>query len=362
MRNLSDFKKFPDYRDHKTVIQISRPEVRLRGFIAIHNDTLGPAVGGTRMYPYKTDNEAIVDVLRLSRAMTYKCALAGVSFGGGKSVIIADPKRNKTPELLRAYAEEINKLRGSFYTGEDVGLDEEDVGIMLSFSPFFIGNKDKAGDPSPYAGLSTYVSIVAASEVIFKSPSLEGLTVAIKGVGKVGTSLIKLLVKGKAKIVVADIDKEVIKKIKIAFPEVEVVDASDIHKVKCDIYSPCALGNEFNEKTIGEMETKIVCGAANNQLENEIAGQLLFDSKVTYVPDYIANSGGLINVVDELNPYGYNAARVKIQIQKIGGLVQTILNRSIASNTPTSIIADSMAQDILENKKNSTNNYNGKKN
>lgn len=356
MRTLADFKKKPDFRNHQSVIELNRPDEGLRGFVSIHNTTLGPAVGGTRIYPYRTEEEAIADVLRLSFAMTYKCALAGVSFGGGKGVIVGDPKKHKTPALLRAYAEEINLLRGNFYTGEDVGLNEDDVELMLKFSPYFIGRKSKAGDPSPYAALSTFVSMIAACEEVFGLSSLEGRKVMVKGIGKVGAHLVKLLIKEGAEVMIADLDEDAITSISSQWPQIEVVHSKTAHSQVCDIYSPCALGNEFNAHTIPELHTKIICGAANNQLANEEAGKQLFEAGIVFVPDYVANAGGLINVVDELNTYGYNAPRVKLQIQKIEGLVRRILTRSKSDHLPPNQIADRLSEGVLENvKKNGKN-------
>lgn len=345
---VSEIKNNPEYKGHQNIFEVSNQEAGLWGFIAIHNTVLGPAVGGTRMYPYQSKKDAVIDVLRLSHAMTYKCALAGVNFGGGKGVIIGDPKTKKTAKLLQAYAEQINQLRGAFFTGEDVGITEDDVQIMLKFSPFFIGRKDKAKDPSPYAAISTFIAIKTASEKLFNLHSLLGRTVFVKGVGKVGSYLIDLLVEDGARVTIADIDKEAIKKIIDKWANVKVDAESNLYKQEYDIFSPCALGNELNEKTIPKLRVKLICGAANNQLKNDQAGKMLFEKGIIYVPDYIANAGGLINVVDELNPFGYNAARVKIQIQKIEGLVRQILARSKSSNLPTNQIADQMAEEVLK--------------
>ena len=235
MRTLSDFRQFPDYHNHKIVIEISRPDVGLRGFIAIHNTNLGPAVGGTRMYPYKSEKDAITDVLRLSHAMTYKCALAGVNFGGGKGVIIGDPKKVKTPELLKAYAEEINNLKGNFYTGEDVGMLEKDIAEMLRYSDYFIGRSDQAGDPSPFAGLSTFVAIKAACKWVFGDSSMKNRKVAVKGVGKVGSSIVDMLMNSGALVMISDIDDKAVLSIKQKWASVQVVNNDSVHEEFCDV-------------------------------------------------------------------------------------------------------------------------------
>lgn len=347
MRTLTDFKSFPDFSGHQQVIEISRPEVGLRGFIAIHSNVLGPAVGGTRMYPYKTEREAITDVLRLSHAMTYKCALAGVKFGGGKGVVVGDPKKIKNEMLLNAYAEEINNLKGRFYTGEDVGLQEDDVAIMLRTSKYFIGRADQAGDPSPYAAQSVFVAMRAACNIVYGSPSILGKRIAVKGVGKVGSELVRLLLEAEAKVFISDIDKEVAHKVSQDYPDAIQVSNEFIARQECDIYSPCALGGEFTKQNIQLLKAKIICGGANNQLENDEMGQLLMNKHIIYVPDYVSNAGGLIDVVDELNPSGFDPNRVNSTIKNIEKMVYNILSRSNREKIPTNIVSNAMAEEVL---------------
>lgn len=348
MKILKGIKNLSDYSGHKYVFEISRPEVGLKGFVAIHNNKFGAAVGGTRIYPYKDEKAALSDVLRLSHAMTYKCALVGVRYGGGKGVIIADPAKAKTPEFLQAYAEAINDLDGLFYTGEDVGLSEEDVSFMLKFSNFFIGKPDLAGDPSPYAALSTFYSIQAAAGKIFGSENLEGKVVAIKGVGKVGGELLRLLTEVGAKSVITDVDKERLAELKEKFPDVKIVDPKNIHAQEVDIYSPCALGSDLNHDNITAVKAKIICGAANNQLSDPEIGDYLFDKKIVYIPDYVANSGGLIDVVDELDKNGYDKTRVLQRIKDIKNRVKDIIDMSLEKKLSPNRVADQLAQDILD--------------
>ena len=340
-----DFSKFKEFDNHKSVTKFEDKSAGLVCFVAIHNDILGlPAVGGTRMLAYGSQDEAIADVLKLSRAMTYKCALANVPHGGAKGVIIGDSKKDKTPALLKAYAEAINSLRGIFYTGEDVGISQNDVNIMLKTSNYFIGRPDLAQDPSPYAALSTFYSIKSAVFLLFSVKSLNGVKVAIKGVGKVGGRLAELLSEENAIVYVSDIDEAALLEVKRRVPRVKIVEKEKIYKLPADVYAPCALGNEFSTDNVMQIRAKIICGAANNQLASSEAGDLIFKRGIVYVPDYIANSGGLIDVVDELDKKGYSRDRVLNNIEKVGDMVKSVIKTSQEKNLPTSIIADSIAE------------------
>lgn len=300
-----ELKKLDAFDKHESVRYIFDEESKLEGYIAIHNTKLGPAVGGTRMFPYKSREQALNDVLLLSRAMTYKCAVADVNFGGGKTVIIGDPLVVKTKGLLKSYALEIDRLKGKFYTGEDVGISEADVQFLLTFSQYFIGKSSKAADPSPFASLSTFYSIKLASKFIFGNESLANKKVAVKGIGKVGGALVDLLVKENSNVFIADLDEKRCLDFKKKYPQLEIKDPNEIHKVEAEIYSPCALGGEFTEKTKLEVKAKVICGAANNQLLKDEIGDWFFHNEVIYIPDYVSNSGGLIDVIDELEAGGY---------------------------------------------------------
>jgi leucine dehydrogenase len=338
-----NYKKFKEYDKHKKIIKFEDKENKLKGFIAIHNNNLGPAVGGTRFFPYRSQEEALKDVLRLSHAMTYKCALAGVKYGGGKAVIIGDPQKLKTEKLIRAYAREIGKLKGQFTTGEDVGISEEDVQIMLEESPFFIGKKGLAGDPSPYAALSTYYALKSACKHCFGKSSLKDVTVAVKGIGKVGSELVRLLCKEGSRVYVADINRKTTISIKRKFPEAKIVNPKVIHKLKVEVYAPCALGNEFTDITKNQIKAKIICGAANNQLSSREIGDWFFENGILYIPDYVANAGGLINVVDEMEPGGYNKKRVDKRIKNIKETVSKIIELSEKKKVSTVRISDEIA-------------------
>lgn len=336
-----------EYDDHELVREIRDEITGLEGLVAIHSSKLGPAVGGTRMYPYANKREAVRDALRLSRAMTYKCALAKVPYGGGKAVIIGDPVKDKSKELIKVYASQIGKLGGMFYTGEDVGISEEDVQVMLEVAPFFIGRSGVAGDPSPYAALSTFVAMKAAVKKLFGRDGVQGLTVGVKGVGKVGGRLVQLLVESGARVLIADIRKEATEDLRAKYRGVIIVDPLTIQAREMDVYAPCALGGEFREETIGELKCRLVCGAANNQLVNREAGEALYAAGIWYVPDYVANAGGLINVVDELEKNGYSRKRVMKRIKRVGLTVERIISKAQKDKKPPSWVADEMVRAVI---------------
>ncbi len=344
-----DVSNFQEYDNHKTVMRFEDPQSNLVGFLSVHNDNLGPAVGGTRMFPYKTEKEAISDVLRLSRSMTYKNAISGLYFGGGKSVIIGDAK-SKNKKLLKSYAEIIKSLEGRFYTGEDVGISEEDVQFMLEYCPYFIGKTGFAGDPSPFSSLSVFYTMQTALEESSGNSCLKNRIIAIKGLGKIGMSLLNFVKNAGAKIIVADINPVITNDIKNQFPDIVVVGHEEIHKQNVDVFSPCALGGDLNEKILKELRCKIVCGGANNQLSAKEMGNELMKAGILYVPDYLANAGGLINVVDELEHDGYNRARVLKRIEKLKSTLKRIILTSIENKSPTNVVADRLAENFFTNK------------
>ena len=342
--------KVKEFSNHVDVRYIFNKKSGLRGFIAIHNSNLGPAVGGTRMYPYKNETEALKDVLRLSRAMTYKCAIARVPFGGGKAVIIDNPNIDSKDNILAAYAVEIKKLKGKFYTGEDVGISEADVQEMLKIAPYFIGKSNQAGDPSPHAAKSTFLCMGLMIDKYFgKSVNYQGLKVAVKGVGKVGGELVRMLLRKKASVYIADVDEKRLKFFSANYDSVKIVKPDKIHKLNVDVYSPCAMGNEFNKYNIHEIGSKLICGAANNQLEDNGIGDLLFLKDIKYVPDYLANSGGVINVVDELNKGGYKRQRVNKNIHEAGLTCATLMNFSEKEHIPPNRVADFISESVFMN-------------
>lgn len=339
------------YDNHEAVYKITDESCGLKAFISIHNTNLGAAVGGTRMVDYNSENEALEDVLRLSRAMTYKCALAGIKNGGGKGVIIGNSQKEKTPELIRAYAKAVGELNGKFYTGEDVGISKSDVqDVMLKESPYFIGKNGLAEDPSPFAALSVFYSMKVAVKEVYGQDDLRGLTIAIKGLGKIGGELANLVIKDGAKIIVSDINPIAVKNILEKYPKAVIVDTKEILRAKADVYAPCALGDEFTEDNYMSIRGKIVCGGANNQLHSLSIGDKLYSRGIIYVPDYIANSGGLIDVADELEVNGFDYERVEKRILGVKNTVKKVIDLSVEKGESTCRVADLLAEEIIYNK------------
>lgn len=332
----------------KLVVDLSK-DSRLKGFIVIFNDNLGPALGGTRIADYKSTDEALVDALKLAEAMTYKSAIAGLPFGGGKGVIIDQPGIPRG-ELLKEYALQVDKLKGKFYTGEDVGLEEPDVQYMLKFSPYFIGKTGQAGDPSYFAALSAFNSIKVALNFIYNSDKIEGRTFAVKGVGKTGTFLTKLLSHAGGKVYIFDPDERKVMQL-IASTKNVVQTEKDPASLDVDVFCPCALGNDITKNNVDTVKAKIVAGTANNQLESREIGDVLFNKGVLKVPDYVANAGGLLDVADELMPGGYSRKRVLDSINHLKETLISILNRSKKQKISPVRVADSFAEKVFLKKK-----------
>lgn len=344
-----NFASFPEFDNHKEVKFFSDKKSGLKAFVAIHNDNLGSATGGTRMWAYSSLDDAIRDALNLSRAMTYKCALSGVKFGGGKGVIIGDSKKDKNPILLKSYARSLKEYFGpKFSTGTDVGLTDEDVKLMKEENPFMVGvltgNKLST---SKMASLGVFYSIQGSLEEITGSRETKGKSFAIKGLGKTGIELARLLREQGAEIVATELDKEKLEYVKEHFPEIKLVSENEIHKQEVDVYCPCALGGDLNETTIEELKCKFIVGVANNQLATEEMGDALWQKGIIYAPDYVINAGGLINVVDELEPGGYNKERVLARVAGLKETVKNILARAKTENQSPHRIADKIAQEIF---------------
>jgi len=303
---------------HEQVVFCHDPHTGLNAIIAIHNTTLGPALGGTRLWPYQNSDEAIIDALRLSRGMTFKAAISGLNLGGGKAVIMADPSQ-KSEALWRRYGKFVDSLNGKYITAEDVNTAAHDMEYIamqtehVTGVPEYMGG---SGDPSPFTAYGVYMGMKAAAKKAWGNDSLNGKKIVVQGVGHVGQYLVGRLVKEGAKVFITDINEEKIKQTVSDNPGVEAVNGTRIFDMDMDIYAPCALGATLNTESISKLKAKVVAGAANNQLADEdVHGPMLIEKGILYAPDFLINAGGLINVAAELETY--NADRVKGNVEKI---------------------------------------------
>lgn len=317
-------------------------ETGLKAIIAIHDTTLGPALGGVRMWNYNCEEEALHDVLRLAKGMTYKNAAAGLNLGGGKAVIIGDPKKDKSEALFRSFGRFVETLNGRYITAEDVGTFEEDMDYIHMETEYVTGTSRKgAGDPSPVTALGIYYGMKQAAKEAFGSDSLKGLTIAVQGVGQVAYHLCKHLHEEGAELIVTDINEEAVERAVKEFAATSV-KPDEIYDVDCDIFSPCALGGIINDETIPRLKAKIIAGSANNQLEKEEHGRILHEKGILYAPDYVINAGGVINVAEELA--GYNRQRALNKVKSIYNILETVFEISRQKNIPTSIAANELAE------------------
>jgi leucine dehydrogenase len=320
----------------------------LKAIIAIHDTTLGPALGGVRMWTYESEDEAILDALRLARGMTYKAAAAGLNLGGGKTVIIGDPRKDKSEAMFRALGRFIQGLNGRYITAEDVGTTEEDMDIIHQETRYVTGVSPafgSSGNPSPVTAYGVYRGMKAAAKVAFGSDSLKGKTVAVQGVGSVAYNLCKHLHEEGARLIVTDIVQENVERAVRDFGA-ESVEPDKIYDVECDIFSPCALGAIINDETIPRLKCRVVAGSANNQLKEERHGDRLHEMGITYVPDYVINAGGVINVADEL--LGYNRDRAMKKVETIYDNVLRVFEIAERDGIPSYQAADRMAEERIE--------------
>lgn len=332
--------------NHEQVIYCYDKTVGLKAIIAIHNTVLGPALGGVRIWDYAHDHEALQDVLRLARGMTYKTALADTKLGGGKAVIIGNATQIKTPGLLKRYGQFVDTLQGRYVTAPDVNTDIHDMAAIAQGTshvqslPKSLGGSD---DPSPFTAYGTYLGIKAAAQKVYGTDQLQGKKIGVEGVGKVGTYLIEYLCKEKAKVYVTDIVQEKLKAIAQTH-SVNVVEPHELYDLPLDIYAPCALGATLNDQTIARLHCKIIAGAANNQLQDEQRhGQLLLDKGIVYAPDFLINAGGLLNVYTH-RYYTYSPELVYQHIERIYDTCLEILIKSEKEHVPTTLVAEKLAE------------------
>jgi leucine dehydrogenase len=332
-----------DFDNHELVTFCCDEETGLRAIIAIHNTNRGPALGGCRYWSYQSEQEAITDVLRLSRGMTYKSALANLNLGGGKSVIIGDAAKDKTPEKMKAFGRFIERLNGLYITAEDVNTTPEDMRMIHQGTSHVVGlpGNGGSGDPSIITAYGVYMGIKACVKYKFKVNSLAGLHIALQGLGHVGMELARLLHADGVKLTVADLNSESVQYAVDHF-SATAVSVHDILKTPCDIFSPCALGGVINDGTIDQLNCKIIAGAANNQLAEARHGHILHQKGLLYAPDYLINAGGLINVTYE-GP-NYNRHVVLKHVDGIYNTMMEILHMAEEQDIPTNIACDQIAE------------------
>jgi len=334
--------------DHEQVSFYSDPTVGLKSIIAIHSTILGPSAGGCRIYEYPSEQAALKDVLRLSKAMSYKAAIAGIPWGGGKAIIIGNPA-NKSPELFHSYAKFVNSLNGKYITTTDVGTTEFDIELMSEVTPYVVGKPSHLGGCGDMGQMTAYGVIrgMEASAIhLWGSDSLKNKTVAIQGVGKVGTALVKWLVETyDANVIIADINPRAIMSIKAKFPLVKDIPYNKILFTDCDILAPCALGGVIHKDMIPQLKCKIIAGSANNQLESYEDGLLLYDKDILFAPDFVINAGGLIDAYIETQGYDHNEALARTTVIK--QTTVDLLNLAKKSGTPPFVMAELEAQRIL---------------
>lgn len=335
--------------EHEMVLHCHDRATGLKAIIAIHNTTLGPAMGGLRMWPYASEAQALTDVLRLSRGMTLKNALAGLNIGGGKAVIIGDPRSQKNEALLRRFGRFLNNLNGKYYTAEDVGMTEADMYYISMETDFVVGTATEvggSGNPSPVTAYGVYLGIKASMKTLTGSDSLNGKSVMVQGVGAVGSQLVQHLRKEHAKVYVFDIFEENYKHL-AGDPGVEVVGQEDVYRLPVDVFAPCALGGVLNPHTIGQLQCAIVAGAANNQLlDEERDARLLQQKGILYAPDFMVNAGGIINVSLELGTYNRNMA-MKLT-ERIYDTTQKIFKLAEEKGTTTHHTALTLAEERIQ--------------
>jgi len=357
---LLTFELLEKHGEHEEVVYCHDKDCGLKAIIAVHNTTLGPALGGTRMWPYKNEEEALIDVLRLSKGMTYKASAAGLNLGGGKAVIIGDPKKDKTEAMFRTFGAYVNSLNGKYITAEDVGTTVHDMAYVFMETPYVTGipmSFGGSGDPSPFTAHGVLMGIKASVKEKLKTDSLNGVRVAVQGLGSVGSHLVEYLVKEGAVVTVSDIDKEKVQKICSKF-NVKPVDPDVIVTSDCDVFAPCALGAVIHDRNLTQLKCKIVAGGANNQLAEHRHGDALMELGILYAPDYVINSGGLMNVFVELEGYSRDRAFEKTT-QVFDNLMQ-VYQISRDEKIATHLAADRLAEKRIKSIANLRQHHHGR--
>jgi leucine dehydrogenase len=337
----------PDFDHHEQVAFFDDKATGLRAIIAVHSTAMGPACGGTRMYPYATSEDALTDVLRLSRGMSYKNAIADLPLGGGKAVILGDPAKDKTDARLAAYAEAVNALGGRYITAMDVGVGPKDMPVIARVTKFVAGFDQpgkKGGDSGPLTALGVFVGLKAAVKHKLGADTTKGLTVAIQGLGKVGQGVAKRLHAEGAKLIVADVSEEAVRRAVDAFGAREASPDS-IVTAECDVFSPNALGAILNDDTVMNLHAKVVAGGANNQLARDAHGKMLMERGVLYAPDYVINGGGIIRVAGQI--YDWDDQEIERRTLAIADTLAMVFKRADAERVPTNFVADRIAEERI---------------
>ncbi len=341
------------FDNHEQIVFCNDKDTGLKAIIGVHNTVLGPALGGTRMWQYNNEWEALNDALRLSRGMTFKSAVAGLNLGGGKAVIIGDAKTQKTPELMKRFGEFVHSLSGKYITAEDVGMETADMDLVREVTPYVTGiseSKGGAGNPSPITAYGVYMGMKAAAKFKYGSDVLENKRIIVQGIGHVGESLVEHLRKEGANVIITDINQARLEEVKAKYGA-EIYTGENIYSLDADIYAPCALGATVNDNTINQLNVDIIAGAANNQLENEAKhGKILSQKGIVYAPDFVINSGGIINVYAELEGYGKDEIKQKTE-NIYNTTLEVLKNAELEEVTPHAASLAIAENKIAERKK-----------
>ncbi|MBO3100191.1 Glu/Leu/Phe/Val dehydrogenase dimerization domain-containing protein [Gelidibacter pelagius] len=340
------------FDNHEQIVFCHDKDTSLKAIIGIHNTVLGPALGGTRMWNYATESDALNDVLRLSRGMTFKSAISGLNLGGGKAVIIGDAKTQKTPELMRRFGEFVDSLGGRYITAEDVGMSTDDMDVVREVTSHVVGvseSKGGSGNPSPNTAYGVFMGMKAAAKYKYGSDVLEGKSVLVQGVGSVGEALIKHLLKEGAKVIVTDINQERLEIVKNKY-DVVIYEGNDIYSQAMDIYAPCALGATINDDTVNKIKAQVIAGSANNQLAEDRHGEMLQEKGIVYAPDFLINAGGLINVYAEIE--NCDKQETKRKTENIYNTTLEILERAAENGVTPNAAALKIAKERILKRKN----------
>ncbi|WBX77649.1 Glu/Leu/Phe/Val dehydrogenase [Tenacibaculum ovolyticum] len=344
------------FDNHEQIVFCNDEDTGLKAIIGIHNTTLGPALGGTRMWQYKSEWDALNDVLRLSRGMTYKSAITGLNLGGGKAVIIGDAKTQKNDALMRKFGEYVNSLSGRYITAEDIGMETRDMDVIREVTPHVTGVSEAiggSGNPSPVTAYGVYMGMKAAAKYRFGTDNLDGKKILVQGVGHVGETLVKHITDEGAKVILNDINEARLEELSKKYGA-NVVLGNDIYGLDVDIYAPCALGATVNDESISQLKAKVIAGAANNQLADELKhGKLLREKGIAYAPDFLINAGGIINVYAEIA--GYDKAESIKRTENIYNTTLDIFNLAEKENITTHQAAFNIAQSRIDARKKEQN-------